>query len=319
MKRDKVLAILMLAILILCLTACGSSAPSQAPENDPPQTDVENTEPSASITKEKEVTDKEITITVEDPSGTYEIDGYYTGSEKNGQADGQGTFTYWDNNDTYSLKYEGAFSNGTFQGEGKETQKDAEEGYIRVYEGQFMNGNYNGHGTLTVTDMSDNSTLKIVGTFTKGSFTPTAGEAFNFIGQLDVFGTFSLSDNQIEYVDSHPELFPTCNKASADAADLVSFTYKQFTKTRKQEELGPIKLNLVAQQVFEDEFLDGKVTSLLARDTDNNYYTVYYRDSVEVYDGDSFVVWAVPCTTSSFDNIGGGVTTTIVLLACYME
>ena len=137
---------------------------------------------------------------------------------------------------------------------------------------------------------------------------------------MDYFGTFKLSDEQAEFVDSHKELFPTCEKATAESTDLVNFAYKEFTKTRKQDEIGLIKLKLTAQQVFEDDLSWGdKLTSVLARDDDYNYYSVYYCDSVEVYDGDTFTAYAIPCTTSSFDNIGGGTTLVVVLLACCVQ
>ena len=316
MSRNKVITVFALVVMIFSLVACGTSIKT----TDKQSTDTTQTETTKPVVvEEKTVADKDITITVENPDKTIEIDGCYTGDVKNGKPEGKGKFAYWDNNDTYSMVYEGEFSNGTFNGKGKETEKEGERNIIRVYEGEFKNGNYDGYGTLTITNTKEDYTYDVIGNFTKGEYTPTQAQAFDYIGDLDFFGTFKLSDEQAEYIDSHNELFPTCEKATADATDLVNFTYKKFTKTRKQEEIGLIKLKLTAQQVFEDDILDGKLTSLLARDTDNNYYAIYYRDSVEVYDGDTFTVYAIPCTTSSFDNIGGGTTTVIVLLACNME
>ena len=284
------------------------------------QTETTKTDtPKPVVVEEKTVSDKKITITVENPDKTIEIDGYYTGDVKNGKPEGKGKFAYWDNNDTYSMVYEGEFSSGTFNGKGKETEKEGERNIVRVYEGEFKNGNYDGYGTMTITNTKEGYTYDVIGNFTKGEFTPTAGQAFDYIGRLAYFGRFSVSNKLIEYFDNHKELFPTCEKATADATDLVNFTYKQFTKTRKQDEIGLIKLNLTAQQVFEDDLLDGKLTSVLARDSDHNYYAIYYRDSVEVYDGDTFTVYAIPCATSSFENVGGGTTTVIVLLACCMQ
>ena len=70
---------------------------------------------------------------------------------------------------------------------------------------------------------------------------------------------------------------------------------------------------------FEDDFGDGKLTSILAVDEEFNYYALYYTDSVEVYDEDEFTVYALPCATSGFDNIGGGTTNVVVMIANHIE
>lgn len=316
MRKNRAFTIFIFAVMLFSLVACGSSATTTGTSS----TDTAPAETAKSVfAEEKTVTDKNITITVENPDKTIEIDGYYTGEIKNGKPEGIGKFAYWNNNDTYSLEYEGEFSNGTFHGKGKETEKEGERNTIRVYEGQFENGNYNGYGILTITNTKEEYTFDTIGNFTKGEYTPTPAQAFDYIGNLNYFGTFKLSDEQAEFVDSHKELFPTCEKATADATSLVNFMYKQFTKTRKQEEIGLIKLKLTAQQVFEDDILDRKLTSLLATDDDGNYYSVYFRDSIEVYDGDTFTAYAIPCSTASFDNVGGGTTSVVVLLACCIQ
>lgn len=86
-----------------------------------------------------------------------------------------------------------------------------------------------------------------------------------------------------------------------------------------KDQIGLVKLDLYAMQVFEDDYLGGKLTYLLAADDDNNYYALYYLDSTEVYNEDTFTAYAIPCSTSSFDNISGGTTNVIVLAACYIE
>ncbi len=309
MSRNKIIAVFILVMMMFSLAGCGSPTAADKSFAGTQQTETAKT-----------VTDKSVTITVAHPDKTVEVDGYYTGEVKGNKPEGKGQFAYWDNNDTYSMEYEGGFSYGTFNGKGKQTEKDGNRGIIRVYEGEFKDGNYNGYGTLTITDTNNNTTIQVAGSFTKGIYTPTVGQAFDYIGQTGYFGEFTLSDELMDYIDGHDELFPTCEKAAAEAADLVSFKYKQFTKTRKQEEIGLIKLKLTAMQVFEDDFLnDEKLTSVLAHDSENNYYAVYYRDSVEVYDGDSFTVYGIPCATTSFSNRGGGTTSVIVLLACRLD
>lgn len=50
-----------------------------------------------------------------------------------------------------------------------------------------------------------------------------------------------------------------------------------------------VELNLYAVQVFEDDYMGGKLTYILGADKDDNYYTLYYLDSVEVYSEDDLL------------------------------
>lgn len=219
---------------------------------------------------------------------TYDIDGKYTGEVVNGKLQGVGTF-----------------------------KADGENGSTYMYEGNFSNGAFNGYGVTTI--INDGETLEMSGTYTNGEFTPTTGESFNYIGQLDLFGKFAISDAVIEYIDANENLFPTATNEAVQSSDIQDFSSKQFNKTRRQDQIGLVKLDLYALQVFEDDCLGGKLTYLLAADDDNNYYALYYLDSTEVYDEDTFTAYAIPCSTSSFDNISGGTTNVIVLAACYIE
>ena len=170
-----------------------------------------------------------------------------------------------------------------------------------------------------MTVIQDGETTTWAGTFTKGEYTPTTAETFNFAGQFDIFGGFGLSDEVKAYVDSEKDLFPTAAKEAVGSVKIQDYSNRKFIKTCKQEEIGPVKLTLHATQVFENDLLGGKLTSILAWDEDDYYYAIHYLDSVEVYEGDEFTVYAVPCGVSGFDNVGGGTTNVTVLLACSFE
>ena len=173
---------------------------------------------------------------------------------------------------------------------------------------------------ITVTMVEGTDTYDIDGKYTGEVVnTPTTGESFNYIGQLDLFGKFAVPDAVIEYIDANENLFPTTTNEAVQSSDIQDFSSKQFNKTRRQDQIGLVKLDLYAVQVFEDDYLGGKLTYLLAADDDNNYYALYYLDSTEVYNEDTFTAYAIPCSTSSFDNISGGTTNVIVLAACYIE
>ena len=234
------------------------------------------------------VSDYDITVTMVEGTDTYDIDGKYTGEVVNGKPQGVGTF-----------------------------EADGENGSTYTYEGNFSNGAFNGYGVTTI--INDGETSEMSGTYTNGEFTPTTGESFNYIGQLDLFGKFAVSDAVIDYIDTNKNLFPTATNEAIQSSGIQDFSSKLFNKTRRQDQIGLVKLDLYAVQVFEDDYLGGKLTSLLATDDDNNYYALYYLDSTEVYDEDTFTAYAIPCSTSSFDNISGGTTNVIVLAACYIE
>lgn len=213
-------------------------------------------------------------------------------------------------------KYTGEVVSGKPQGEGKfVAERDDDLSY--EYEGTFADGCFDGYGVATI--VSNGETLRMAGTYTKGEFTPTTGEVYDFIGQLDLFGKFSVPASVIEYIDSNENLFPVATEEMIQSAKIQDFSYKQFTKTRKQEDIGLVSVDLYAVQVFEDDFMDGKITYMLAVDDDNNYYALYYLDTVEVYEDDSFSAYAVPCATTGFDNIGGGTTNVVAMAVSYIE
>lgn len=234
------------------------------------------------------VQDYDMTITLVDGEETFELDGKYTGDMADGKPHGEGVF-----------------------------RVELDDSTQYVYQGSFADGSYNGYGITTIE--SNGETIEEAGTYTNGEFTPTTGEQFNFVGQLDLFGKFALSEAIIEYIDANKDLFPVATEETIENEDIQEFLSKQFNKTRTQEQIGLVELELYAVQVFEDEFLSGKLTYLLAVDEDGNYYAVYYLGSADVYNEDIFKTYAIPCTTSSFDNISGGITNVIVMAACYIE
>lgn len=234
------------------------------------------------------VSDYDITVTIMEGTESLDIDGKYTGELVDGKPQGVGTF-----------------------------KAEIENGYSYVYDGSFSDGKYNGQGVTTI--IIDGETKVASGTYTNGEFTPTTGESFNYIGQLDLFGKFVVPDAVIEYIDANKNLFPTATDKTIKSIDTQDFSSKQFKKTRRQDPVGLVELNLYAVQVFEDDYMGGKLTYILGADKDDNYYTLYYLDSVEVYSEDDFTAYAVPCSTSSFDNISGGTTNVMVMAACYIK
>ena len=300
MKKYRCLLSILLVLSIFLLAGCGSDSSIQTIQNALDPTTA---------------TDKTVTVTINLEGDSSIITGRYTGTLKDGNPNGIGSFIA--ENDEGSLSYKGAFVNGKITGEG--VLRFTMEGYELRYEGTFLNGALNGYGVTTA--KTDDQTMTRAGTYTRGVFTPTVGETFNYIGQMDLYGVFELSDSIISYIDEHSEFFPVAEKYKVEEAPLRDFEYRQFTKTRSQEDIGLIKLKLYAVQVYEDKIEDtgDTVTSILAADDDSNLYALYYLSSVEVYDGDSFTAYVLPVATSSYSNVSGGTTIVIDLLGSYIE
>lgn len=260
--------------------------------------------------------DKSISVSISLLDQTIEVDGLYTGPLKDGKAHGKGTFSV--DNEDGGISYKGLFSNGQINGAGTLCLSMGEDGEL-IMEGTFKQGGLDGYGVTTFN--FEGETILWKGTYTNGVFTPTAGEKFDYLGQVDLLGLFALPQEMIAYIDSHPKLFPVADPTVIKSMKYQSFEYRQFTKTRKQNDMGLIKLELYAMQVSEDfsEDINQTVTSLSAADKDENVYAIFYLGSSEVLDGDRITVYALPVATSSYDNIGGGTTNVIVLAACYIE
>ena len=299
----KTLIILLTALLIVSiLSGCGSSSFSSVIQ--------EALDPTTA-------TEMPITVSFTIEGDTEDFDGLYTGDLQNGVAHGRGVFEIYQGEDL-ALSYKGEFSDGIVNGDGvlRLIMDDSE----MKYEGTFVDGALNGYSSVMIT--GDGETYTYSGTFTKGEFTPTTGEKYDYLGKLDLYGIFTLPGNVITYIDSHPEYFPVADKPDVEAAVLRDFEYRQFTKTRKQETIGLIKLELIAAQVYEDAFdedTNEMVTYLLGADKDENLYTLFYLDTAEIYDGDIFTVYALPVATTSYENVSGGITNAIVLVGSYIE
>ena len=285
---------------VLALSGCGISPGSMIEEFLDPTT----------------ATDKTITVRVTLWGNSTDVEGTYSGSLREGKADGKGTFLC--EIEDGKVSYTGDFSEGKIEGRGALDMWW--EGSHMVSEGYFTNGALNGYGTATLYDGSDEPFV-VCGTFTDGVFTPTVGEKYDYLGMRDLYGEFRLSEAQISFIDSHAELFPVAAEQYYDENEVSMFEYKHFTKTAAQPPLEISKIELYAIQVFEYTMadIDSTVTTILASDDEINCYAIYYLDSVEVYDGDSFVAYVLPVTASSFENRGGGTTEVVVMLASYIK
>ncbi len=234
-------------------------------------------------------------------------------------------------NEEMSLKIYGWDCKGIFTGHLNEN--GLPDGYatysinepVGSYKGYFKNGLLNGRGILCLT--VDGQYYVLDGEFDEDIFVPSFAERYNSMGQsgMTYFGTFSVSLKQLLFINDNESLFVNASDEKLKQMPLKEFSAKGFKKSREQDEIGLIKLQLTASQAFEDRVDDfwgykGYITEVLAYDKGlENYYTITLFGRTDVCEGDSFEVYALPIATSSFDNVGGGKTNVIVLLACSMK
>ena len=128
----------------------------------------------------------------------------------------------------------------------------------------------------------------------------------------------------MKYIDLQKDYFPQAKADQLNGIALQEFSAKQFKKSREQDDPGMIKLKLTAAQAFEDKVDDlwgfnGYITSILAYDSNFEYYVIHMFGRTDVCEGDTFEAYCLPISTGGFDNVAGGTTNVIYLLACYMK
>ena len=255
-----------LCVLIVCLSlmvyGCGSNEQDSSEkkekgasvteavvnEPDPTATLTPTSTPTPTVNLSRDVVNEPITLNF-----TFgERSGLYTGHlNENGLPEGYGEF-----------------------------YRNVENGW--TYRGEFINGHFYGKGEI-VSDEED--TLIEAGTYTKDEFTPTFGEIVNSLGISDAlyFGRFEVPEKLIKFIDSQKEYYPQAKAEQLSGIALQEFSAKQFKKTREQDNPGMVKLNLTAQQAFEDKVDDlwgynGYITSILAYDSNYDRYAIYLFD-----------------------------------------
>ena len=285
--KKKLLTLVMSGILILSFTACSNT--DQETNSTSGSQDTSAQTPS---TNEVENVDLTISVGMWDEDGNQnfsDCDGVYSGEMKNETPNGYGIF---------SCERDGA---------------------ILSYEGQFENGELNGKGTLTFSTSDGEVELYQSGTFINGLFQPNTPELFNSISDL-TSPSFSISVENLNFMQEHLNLFPaTTDTDLAEAQNYVKtdLTYPMMTKT-----LDGLEGNLFsytsayAIQVFQEDIYGHTITYILCGDEDGNYYSIFYDGVLpDVYDGVYISFTGLPVSPSGFENVGGGTTNVIVMIA----
>lgn len=134
---------------------------------------------------------------------------------------------------------------------------------------------------------------------------------------------YTLNEKASAFLNEHGNLFPT-NSMDAIDANLINYqlTSKQITKNDSKygDELMFI-MDLGVHQIMETEISDGEYfTELNVSDVSGQQYYILYNGELDnIFEGDSIFACGLPLGNSSFENLTGGQTLSIVLAGSYIE
>lgn len=279
---NKVKTFIASCALIATLSACGGS--TVAAPAEPTVEDVENVEMTLSLTFwNDDSTTKNDTPT--------ERTGTYSGEVIKGIPNGVG-------------KFETTNSNGD----------------VWYYEGEFKDGSFNGEGICT---WPDNGYTE-AGHYEDGLFVPTKTQFFDnmiLTYSRNMFkSAVKLSDTTKTMIASNENIFPAITEEAKDQARKLmdpSIEYKHLTKSVGSylDKLIYFK-NQTVLQVEEFNYWGHTITRMFTQSADySDSHYLFYDGSIDVFDGDVITFVSLPVSSTSFDNIGGGVTNTIVSVA----
>ena len=262
-------------LLLVSLASCGESNPETAED----------------ASDRKTVENETFTITGKDYDDagelyTFEAEGQYSGEILDGIPDGQGTFT-----------------------------SQNEDGILWTYSGEFKNGVFNGKGETTWSDTK----WKEAGTYTDGLFTPNTFELFDSISATEI-APYTISERNQEFMESHLDLFPAKTEAAQETMSSLiqkDMTYPMMCKTLTGLEGKLYQCeSAVANQVMQTSYFGHTMTRMSCQDQDQNYYYILYNGALpDVYDRTPISFVGLPVSPSGYENVAGGTTNVIVLIA----
>lgn len=285
--KKKILSLALASTLLLSLAACGNSDHESNSSPDS-QSNVSET------TSTNKVENVDMTVSV----GTWDTDGSQNFTDCSGSYSGE-------------MLNDAPNGNGSFSFEG--------DGMVLKYEGQFENGTFNGEGILTFSTSEGEVELRQNGTFINGLFQPNTPELFNSISDIAT-PSFSISTENVNFMQEHLNLFPAATDADLTEAQnyvKADLTYPMMTKTLDGLE-GALYSYTPAHaiQVFQEDIYGHTITYILCGDEDGNYYSIFYDGVLQdVYDGVYISFTGLPVSPSGFENVGGGTTNVIVIIA----
>ena len=142
-----------------------------------------------------------------------------------------------------------------------------------------------------------------------------ASRLYETISKFGQPAEFSITDNARQFLVDHSELFPTANNIDRSLLE-ESFDYRMMMKNNSNYGSHLVYFpSLYVRQIFEQSNPENNftITQINAVDPEENSYWIYYLYKLEnTLDGDYIGAYILPMATSSYSNLNGGKTLTVM-------
>ena len=146
------------------------------------------------------------------------------------------------------------------------------------------------------------------------------GDWFEYIGQNSEQLPFTISPKAKSFLNDHPEVCSVKKVNDVKKYMDSSIEYKKVEKN--QNRFGDKIMETPECYVIKTEESgkgDNTVTEIQMNDSDYNYYYVIYVGSLDIYKDDTVQVYGVPVGMTSFENVSGGTTVSLVMAGSYVQ
>lgn len=147
------------------------------------------------------------------------------------------------------------------------------------------------------------------------------GDMYEYIGKNYESMPYTISPKAKDFLNEHPEVCPTKKLQKVKKYLDTSVEYKKIAKN--QDNFGDKIMKVSEVYVIranEGKTDDGStITEIQANDAKGNNYNIIYMDSVDVYEDDTACIYGIPLGMTSFDNVSGGTTISLVMAGSYIK
>lgn len=146
------------------------------------------------------------------------------------------------------------------------------------------------------------------------------GDLYEYIGENSEDIPYTISPKAKTFLNDHPEVCAAKKVNSIKKYVDASIEYKQVEKNQnkfgdkimKTPECYVIKVNESGEG-------NSTITEIQVCDADSNYYYVIYNGSLDIYKEDTVRIYGVPVGMTSFENVGGGTTVSLIIAGSYVH
>ena len=146
------------------------------------------------------------------------------------------------------------------------------------------------------------------------------GDLYEYIGENSEDIPYTISPKAKTFLNDHPEVCAVKKVNSIKKYVDASIEYKQVEKNQnkfgdkimKTPECYVIKVNESGEG-------NSTITEIQVCDADSNYYYVIYNGSLDIYKEDTVQIYGVPVGMTSFENVGGGTTVSLIIAGSYVH